>query len=68
MSCLAITGGILLPGDAHGPVSWLLVPSGRDGLDFSSLFELADEALYRAKASERNRVCTPDSSPLAPVA
>jgi diguanylate cyclase (GGDEF)-like protein len=36
-----------------------------EGLDFKPLFDDADEALYRAKASGRNRVCTSESAAFA---
>jgi diguanylate cyclase (GGDEF)-like protein len=37
--------------------SFGVAASGLDGLDFAAVFEQADEALYRAKAGGRNRVC-----------
>jgi diguanylate cyclase (GGDEF)-like protein len=37
--------------------SFGVAASGREGLAFRTLFEAADEALYRSKAAGRNRVC-----------
>jgi diguanylate cyclase (GGDEF)-like protein len=47
--------------------SFGIAASGEDGLDFKALFEQADEALYRAKAGGRNRVCAADESAFVPL-
>lgn len=47
--------------------SFGIAASGEHGLNFKALFEEADEALYRAKAGGRNRVCAPDDSAFVPL-
>jgi diguanylate cyclase (GGDEF)-like protein len=49
-------------------MSFGVATSGDEGFAFDSLFAQADEALYRAKASGRNRVCTPESPAFAALA
>lgn len=48
--------------------SFGVAASGEEGLEFRSLFEEADEALYRAKAAGRNRVSTKDDAAFAILA
>ena len=45
--------------------SFGVAASGEGGLDFKALFEQADEALYRAKAGGRNKVCAADEPAFA---
>jgi diguanylate cyclase (GGDEF)-like protein len=49
-------------------MSFGVAASGSEGLDFKLLFNNADEALYRAKAGGRDRVCSADDPAFAVLA
>src|SRR5215475_5851154 len=51
------------PSDAEGlTVSIGIASCSRDGTDYATLFEIADQRLYQAKAAGRNRVVGPEKS------